>query len=149
MAGCIDYGPSGTISNNSNFSGNPQIKKTGDRWGDYYEPAAASNLIDAGYDVGLSYAGSAPDVGRWEDGLAVQSMVTFDSQQGSMPDPSSKAVIQGSAYGTLPSVTRAGYTFDGWYTAASSGTQVIATTNVSAVGDHVLYAQWTMASQNW
>ena len=48
-----------------------------------------------------------------------------------------------SAYGTLPPPTRTGYTFAGWWTAATGGTQVTAQTVVTATGDHTLYAHWT------
>ena len=47
-------------------------------------------------------------------------------------------------YGTLPTPTRIGYTFAGWYTAPTDGTKVEATTKVTATTDHVLYAQWTV-----
>jgi len=43
-------------------------------------------------------------------------------------------------YGYLPTPTRDGYTFDGWYTAFSGGTKVTATDVVS--GDITLYAHW-------
>ena len=49
----------------------------------------------------------------------------------------------GSAYGTLATTSRTGYTFAGWFTAASGGTQVTAATIVSTASNHTLYAQWT------
>lgn len=42
--------------------------------------------------------------------------------------------------GTLPTPTRSGYRFDGWYTAATSGTKVTASTTMS--GDTTIYAHW-------
>jgi uncharacterized repeat protein (TIGR02543 family) len=56
-------------------------------------------------------------------------------------------VTYGSAYGVLPTPTRTGYTFSGWYTGANgSGTQVTASTTVTATADHALYAKWTASS---
>lgn len=44
-------------------------------------------------------------------------------------------------YGTLPTPTRKGYVFDGWYTAASGGTKV---TSVSSLTSNAtIYAHWT------
>jgi uncharacterized repeat protein (TIGR02543 family) len=51
--------------------------------------------------------------------------------------------VKGDAYGTLPVPTRPNYTFDGWYTAASGGTKVTATTIVTSSSNHSLYAHWT------
>ena len=42
--------------------------------------------------------------------------------------------------GTLPTPTRDGYTFDGWYTAASGGTRVTASDTISDIT--ALYAHW-------
>ncbi len=70
--------------------------------------------------------------------------VTFDSQGGTEPIPASKTVTQGSAYGTLATTTREGYIFAGWFTGeVGGGEQVSASTMVTAVFDHTLYAKWT------
>ena len=45
------------------------------------------------------------------------------------------------AIGELPTAERAGYTFDGWYTAAEGGSKVEAGTVIAA--DTTLYAHWT------
>jgi len=69
--------------------------------------------------------------------------VTFDAQGGTV-SPTSAFVTSGSAYGTLPTPTRTGYTFGGWWMGANgSGTQVTASTTVTASANHVLYAKWT------
>ena len=46
----------------------------------------------------------------------------------------------GRAVGTLPTPTRAGYTFTGWYTAASGGSKVTSATKVTK--SMTLYARW-------
>lgn len=69
--------------------------------------------------------------------------VTFNANDGNVTQ-TAKEVIYGEAYGTLPTPTRTGYTFNGWYTAASGGTKVTADTTVTATTDHTLYAQWTL-----
>ena len=69
--------------------------------------------------------------------------VTFDANGGSTPVPTSKVVTYGAAYGTLATTSRTGYTFNGWFTAASGGTQVTNVTIVNTAGNHTLFAQWT------
>ena len=69
--------------------------------------------------------------------------VTFDPNGGSV-NKTSKTVTYKSAYGELPTPTRSGYRFDGWYTAASGGSKVESTTTVTNGEDHTLYAHWTI-----
>ncbi|MBQ9851339.1 MAG: S-layer homology domain-containing protein [Ruminiclostridium sp.] len=54
-----------------------------------------------------------------------------------------KTVKSGSTYGTLPTISRDGYTFDGWYTTATGGTKVTSSTKVTNSSNHTLYAHWT------
>lgn len=70
--------------------------------------------------------------------------VTFNknSSAATDPDPSSKVVTYGSTYGTLPTITRPGKTFSGWYTAATGGTLVTSSTVVNITNNQTLYARW-------
>ncbi|MBQ8176905.1 MAG: InlB B-repeat-containing protein [Oscillospiraceae bacterium] len=56
-----------------------------------------------------------------------------------------KYVPSGSAYGTLPTPTRSGYIFDGWYTASSDGTEI---TSDSVYSASKLYAHWKAEDAN-
>jgi uncharacterized repeat protein (TIGR02543 family)/prepilin-type N-terminal cleavage/methylation domain-containing protein len=56
---------------------------------------------------------------------------------------SSKSVTQNQTYGTLPTPTRTGYDFNGWYTAPTGGTKITDTTTFTAAGSQTLYAHWT------
>ena len=69
--------------------------------------------------------------------------VTFNANGGRTPSPTSKSVTYDSAYGALATVTRTGYTFDGWFTSATGGTEVKADTIVKTAEHHTLYAHWT------
>ncbi len=72
-----------------------------------------------------------------------RNTLTFDAEGGTV-SPASTSVIVGAAYGTLPTPTRPGYTFFGWWTGDNgTGMQVTAPTVVSEVSDHTLYAKWT------
>ena len=68
--------------------------------------------------------------------------VTFDANEGTVT-PAEKTVTYGSHYGELPTPTREGYTFAGWFTEQNGGTQVTKETVVKTVADHTLYAHWT------
>ena len=73
-------------------------------------------------------------------------IVTFDANRGTA-STGSKSVTYGSAYGTLPTATRADngsikYTFEGWYTAATGGTKIESTTTYNTAGNQTLYAHW-------
>ena len=72
--------------------------------------------------------------------------VTFNANGGNTPSPTTKSVTYASTYGDLATCTRTGYTFAGWYTAASGGTQVTSTTTVSITAAQTLYAHWTVNS---
>ena len=76
--------------------------------------------------------------GKWRQG---EYTVIFYANGGSV-SPTTQTALYGSSYGTLPTPTRTGYTFSGWYTSASGGTKVTAETNVLVAGNHTLYAQW-------
>ena len=68
--------------------------------------------------------------------------VTFNANGGNTPSPASKSVTYDSTYGDLATCTRTGYTFAGWWTSASGGTQVSSTTTVKITAAQTLYAHW-------
>jgi len=65
--------------------------------------------------------------------------VSFNANGGT--GGTTRQVSNGSVVGTLPTVTRSGYTFDGWYTAINGGTRISASTTVT--GNVTYYAHWT------
>lgn len=73
--------------------------------------------------------------------------ITFDPNEGTATNPSSKQVFIDSPYGELPSTTREGYTFNGWYASKTGGTPITKDTNVSNPSNHTLYAQWKVSHQ--
>ena len=67
--------------------------------------------------------------------------VTFDVNGGTVT-PAEQTVTYGSHYGELPTPTREGYTFAGWFTEQNGGTKVMADTKVTTAENHTLYAYW-------
>ena len=57
----------------------------------------------------------------------------------------SKQVKTNSKYGTLPTPSRSGYYFTGWYTKASGGSKVTASTVFKQTKNQTLYAHWAKA----
>ena len=68
----------------------------------------------------------------------------FDANGGTISGDSSKTVAGGSAVGTLPTATRSGYVFDGWYTEKNGGTKI--TSSSSVLKSQTLYAHWYAVS---
>ena len=68
--------------------------------------------------------------------------VTFDANGGNAPSKTSMDVTYDSTYGTLATTSRPGYTFKGWYTAASGGTKIDSSTKVTITSNQTLYAHW-------
>ena len=66
--------------------------------------------------------------------------ITFNANGGSVTTTSATTGADGKL-ATLPTPTRSGYRFNGWYTAASGGTKV--TTSYQFTADTTVYAHWT------
>ena len=81
------------------------------------------------------------------ESVAKTYTVTFNANGGSV-GTTSKTVTAGASYGSLPTPTRNGYTFDGWYTGSSSGTRITSTSKVSLTRNQTLYAHWTKAASS-
>lgn len=72
----------------------------------------------------------------------VQSTITFDANGGTVTPASATTDAESGKLTSLPTPTRSGgYSFDGWFTAASGGTQVTTATEFNA--DTTIYAHWT------
>ena len=67
--------------------------------------------------------------------------VTFDGNNGT-PSYTNKTVVYDAKYESLPTASRTGYIFQGWFTAASGGTKISSTSKVTTASNHNLYAQW-------
>ena len=97
-------------------------------WYDGEEQVTAATVFDGTADVTLT--------ARW---TANTYTVTFDANGGTV-DPASTTVTFGEAFGTLPTPTRDGYAFAGWFLGEDS---VSSTTTYTTVGDAELVAHWT------
>ncbi|MBQ8772308.1 MAG: InlB B-repeat-containing protein, partial [Clostridia bacterium] len=94
-----------------------------------------------GWDISIPETMPAENIqieAKWK---ANQYTITFNPNGGTCAT-ADKAVTYDSTYGDLPTPTKTGYNFDGWYTAASGGTKIEPTSEVTITADQTLYAQW-------
>lgn len=137
---CLWYGYSGYVvipaSENSiildNFS--PNISESAD--------ICSCEVITTGpFDpVESFYHGAYSDPVKYTTGTNIPVKVTYDCTGGSVT-PSSDSVLMNSELTSLPTPTRTDYVFDGWFTAASGGTQIA--TPVTIRQATTMYAHWT------
>ena len=71
----------------------------------------------------------------------VVGTVAFDANGGTA-SASSLGYTAGNPYGSLPTASRTGYEFDGWFTSATDGSEVMAATPADE-NIATLYARWT------
>jgi len=116
----------------------PRPAKSGCTFSGWYDNSSLT-----GIPVTVIPHGSTGNKTFWAKWTENKYTVTFDSNGGGTPVPASKSVTYGGTYGELAAVEKPGYKFLGWYTAASGGTQVDASTIVSITADQTLYAQWS------
>ena len=125
----------------------------GDRygWGDYaWEVAALQNLAPGTYTLtcALDATGVLTETNEGNNTKSITFTivpagstlytVTFNANGGS--GGTTRSVASGAAVGTLPTPTRSGYSFAGWFTSSSGGTQISASTKVTA--NVTYYAHW-------
>lgn len=125
---------------------------------DYRKPRENTNTITCTQKATLSngstryYYVTSDNRGLWfdftssmtavEDTSKSTYTVSFDANGGNSPQ-SSKVVTSGQIYGNLPTPSRNGYTFEGWYTEKSGGSLITPITTVNLKGNQTLYAHWT------
>ena len=123
----------------------------------WYHLGMSDDTTTISWDGGKSFVIDSNQVGKltltanWS---ANSYTVTANANGGTIPTTSGWTVASGSknasktvtfdkTYGALPTPTRTGYTFSGWYTNASGGTQVSSSTKVTTASNHSIYAHWT------
>lgn len=66
----------------------------------------------------------------------------FNANGGDSVSQASKVVTYDDYYGNLPTASKTGYTFLGWYTAPTGGTQITSGDVVQITSDTIYYAHW-------
>jgi len=115
--------------------------KTGYRFLGWYNFALSSSNYDE-YETITNCASNHSWIAKWEK---INYTLTYNANGGSV-SPTSKSITYNSQYGSLPTPTRTGYNFDGWYTSISGGTRITSTSTYSTAGNSTIYAHWTIQS---
>ncbi|HRT81980.1 MAG TPA: InlB B-repeat-containing protein, partial [Oscillospiraceae bacterium] len=127
-----------TVTYDQAYGALATISRTGYDFDGWYTAQTGGTKVEATTTV--TTASNHTLYARW---TAKTYTVTYDANGGSV-SPGSKSVTYDSAYGTLATPTRTGYSFNGWYTAASGGSEVTASTTVTTASNHTIYAQWSI-----
>ena len=117
----------------------PTLTRDGFAFDGWYTAATGGTKVGEG---GASYTPAATITLYAQWTTSVSYTVTFDANGGSCSSSTLTTKSDGTV--TLPTPTRDGYTFNGWFTAASGGTSVGgAGATYTPTSDITLYAQWT------
>ena len=103
--------------------------------------SADNGLVKAGQDYIYAAIDLITSSYRASNGSTGNSFVIEFNANGGSCYTRSKTVSEGASYGWLPTPSRYGYTFDGWFTDATAGEHV--TESTVAISGGVLYAHWT------
>ena len=124
----------GTLT--ANYTANsvtlPTPTKTGYTFAGWY-------TLDNGGDKITSPYIPQQDITLYSQWTANKYTITFNAGQGNTSTPT-KEVTYGQKYGELPTPTRDGYIFDGWYD--SNNNKIESTTIVDITENKTLTAQW-------
>lgn len=123
---------------NGRLSSLPTPTKSGYTFSGWYTLATGGVAVTTNY----VFTYNAQIFARWTP-IKKQYTVTFHSNGGSV-SPSSSVTKTDGRLSSLPTPTRSGYTFDGWYTASSGGSEV--TTATVFTKNSTVYAHWTSAN---
>ena len=129
--------PSNPSRSGYSFSG-WYAEKTGGRQFDF-KTGITSDLTLYAHWSSNSSSGGGGGGGSYVPPSTTYYTVTFDANGGTASN-SSLRIASGSAIGTLPTATRDGHTFLGWFTAAVGGTLI--TTSTQVTSNMTVYAQW-------
>ena len=136
-------GNGGTASTNSSSYDNvtpvtlPNASWAGHRFDGWYTDADNGTLVG---NAGDEYVPTEPGTihAHW-----TAYKVTYEAEGGSVSPANAAAGNNGSV--TLPTPTRTGYTFNGWFTEANSGTKIgNGGASYIPTGDITVHAQWTV-----
>ena len=129
-----------SILYNTAYGSLPKPTRTGYTFAGWYTAKEGGTQIKENSIVSVTTAQTL--YAHW---TANKYTVTFKPTGGNC-DTTSKSVTYNSTYGDLPTSTRTGHVFKGWFTAESGGTQVTKDTKVTITANQTLYAQWTLNS---
>lgn len=142
--GTMTANDSKTVTKGGTYGTLPTPKRTGYTFKGWYTKTAGGSRVSSGTKVNLT--GDQTLYAQWTKSGSTSTTkytIKFNANGGTV-SKTSITVAKNAAYGTLPTPTRSGYSFKGWYTAKTGGTKVSSATKATA--SCTLYAQWTKST---
>ena len=127
------------ITRGSAYGRLPTVARAGHSFAGWHTAAKGGSPVDASTTVPAGKKDHTLYAQWTTNGITV----TFEPNGGDKPSFADKGVQPGSTYGGLPTVSRIGYIFDGWFTEAKGGTKVEEKTTMTTSRSHKLYAHWS------
>ena len=125
-----------SVTYNTTYGELPTPTKTGYTFAGWYTQATGGDAVTSSTVMG------ADDVTIHAHWTINNYTLTYNVNGGNALSPDHKSVTYNTAYGELPTPTRTGYTFAGWYTLIVGGTTLSSSTIMGA-DDVTIYAHWT------
>ena len=125
-------GSSVALQNTASVASSPATTRTGYNFQGWFDAATDGN------EITFPYAPSS-DTTLYAQWQQITYNVTFDAQSGT-----SVAQQNTASLATSPTTTQSGFTFQGWFDAATDGNEI--TFPYAPVADVTLYAQWVSAT---
>lgn len=125
------------VQHNGTYGEMPTPIRSGYHFDGWYTEKNGGSKVDANTSVTTKEAHML--YAHWSE---AKFNITLDPNGGTLANTTYE-VTYNSPYGELPTPNRAGYDFDGWFTEKDGGTKIEASTVVTAVEPHTLYAHWT------
>jgi len=99
--------------------------------------SGTGTISDNTFKMGI---GATRILANWKE---QEYSLTFNPNGGTV-NPGSKKITYNTLYGELPTPTRKGYIFDGWYTTneKTGGEEITSSTPVTITSNQTLYARW-------
>ena len=129
-----------TVEKTTQYGELPAPTRTGYTFDGWYTAKSGGIEIIATSIVNIS--ANTTLYARWKANIYT---VTLNGNGGSVNKPTI-TVTYDSPMSNLPTATRPGYVFDGWFTSATGGTKVTSSTVYKTVGNTAYYAHWSLAT---
>jgi uncharacterized repeat protein (TIGR02543 family) len=126
-----------SVTFNDTYGTLPTVSRTGYTFHGWFTATTGGTEVTSGTVVTIT-----SDQTLYARFTPLTFTVTFDSNQGDTPSPTTITVTYDEVYGTLATVDRSGYSFVGWFTATTGGTEVTSGTLVTITSDQTLTASW-------
>ncbi|CAN2226762.1 Listeria/Bacterioides repeat [Candidatus Nanopelagicaceae bacterium] len=137
----VTYGYGGTGGSPKGSSPNVAGTAGGVNTGNGGDGAATNSASNGNSSLGADggAGGSGVVIVRYGNTLTI----TYDAKGGTTASGGSTTTVTGGTVSTLPTTSRTGYAFNGWFTSATGGTQITTSAAHNFYGNFTLYAQWS------